>query len=643
MTLGRQLAIAISVVFLVALAGLQVIYLRSVQAHLQQQLESLAQDAATSLGLSLGAMMKSVDPTLAETIINPVFDRGHYSRVQFAAASGEIVVDRALPLADGDYPEWFTSLFPLHAPSAQSMVSAGWRQLGKLSVTMHPRFAYEQLWSTARDTVVYLVLVYLLVLAAMRAFLRGILQPLAAVERAAQDIAARNFVSIGLRPRARELARVVEAINLLSRQVDDAITAETKRAERLQTAAYHDDVTGLANAQGFATHFDSIYEADDEEFVGIVALVQVAELAEINTRLGAERCNELLQALGRRVAEIAAAAQGSAGRWRGALLIVAAPDPKAPDALLAELRAACSAVVAEYGLEGLERCYCGAAELRTGSMPLAGLVHVAEEALLAARSSEDGIALLPAVQAGTAQSQDSASAARDALHEGRIELAGQPVFRYSDHRRLHTEIMARLRDARGNLITAAQFMPALAAQGLVEDLDRSVIELALRAARAREDEVLALNVSIRSVQSAAFSAWLVARLGEQRGVAKRVVFELAEHAARQDEPAAATFARAVRAAGAGFAIDRFGVYRDSLVLVQRLRPAYVKLAGVHTPGLLKDAGARFFAEALIAAAQRLEVPVIAQNLEDDATFQAIAALGFAGYQGNLGGGAVPWR
>jgi len=34
--------------------------------------------------------------------------------------------------------------------------------------------------------------------------------------------------------------------------------------------------------------------------------------------------------------------------------------------------------------------------------------------------------------------------------------------------------------------------------------------------------------------------------------------------------------------------------------------------------------------------------VIAQSVEDESIYQAIAGLGFAGYQGNLGGAASPW-
>src|SRR5260221_260773 len=272
MTLGRQLAYAISTIFLVALVGVQAIHLRSTHTHLQRQLESLAQDAATSLGLSLGALLRGPDAVLAETVIKPAFDRGHYARIDFLSATGELVVGKVLPPEEGSYPAWFAGLFPLESPTAESLVSAGWRQLGKVRVTVHPRYAYEQLWATARDTVLYMLIIYGAALFALQLFLRGVLRPLAAVEAAGQAISSRNFVTLKLKPSTRELARVVEAMNTLSRKVNEAIEVESRRAEKLHSVAYGDPVTGLLNGRGFAARFESAYEGEHEPFGGVLAL-----------------------------------------------------------------------------------------------------------------------------------------------------------------------------------------------------------------------------------------------------------------------------------------------------------------------------------------------------------------------------------
>jgi len=328
MTLGRQLGYAVSAMFLVALVGVQTIHLRSAQAHLQQQLDALAQDAATSLGLSLGTLMRGGDAAMAETVINPAFDRGHYQRIEYVSAAGERLVEKTLHAEEGRYPAWFVKLFPLNSPTAESLVSAGWRQLGKVRVTVHPRFAYEQLWGTARDTLLYLLLIYAAAMVFLHVFLRGILRPLAAVEQAAQAISSRSFVTLAIRPRTRELGRVVEAMNALSRKVNDVLEAETRRAEVLQAAAYQDPLTGLLNGRGFAARFESGYD-EGQAFSGVLAIAEFGDLAALNKELGTERCDEMLRTVYREMDEMARADGGFVGRWTGSLTIMALPQLRA--------------------------------------------------------------------------------------------------------------------------------------------------------------------------------------------------------------------------------------------------------------------------------------------------------------------------
>jgi len=643
-TLGRQLGLAMSALFLAALVGVEAIHLRSAQRNLQQSLEALAQDAATSLGLSLGTLLRAGDAAMAETVVRPVFDRGHYQRIEYRAASGEPLVDKALPAQEGAYPAWFARLFPLNAPTAESLVTAGWRQLGKVRVSVHPRYAYEQLWTTARDTLLYLALIYAAAMVALHFFLRGMLRPLGAVERAAQAISARNFVTLGIRTRTRELASVVEAMNTLSHKVNEAIESETRRAEHLQGVVYGDPVTGVMNARGFTARFESAYEGEGEAFAGILAMVEFADLAALNGQIGPERCNALLRAVYREMAEMAKASGGFIGRWTSAVTVMALPHVAGAAARerLSAISKRVSVTMSEHGVERPGRIFCGAVETDGGgAAALLALTHAAEAALAEAREAADGIALAPAASAEGDAHADRVEVVRDALHARRLHLAGQTACRMSDHRALHVEIMARLRDADGTELVAAQFMPIVAAHGLVQELDRSVIERVLELARSR-GEMVSINVSMRSAEEPAFVDWLAGLLRREQAMARRLAFEIAEHGVVKNEAAATRFAGAVTRAGAAFAIDNFGVHRDSLAFVPRLKPAYIKLAGAHTPRMVSDPGARFFAESVIRAARQLDIPVIAQMIEDDETFQSLGALGFAGYQGNLIGRPSPW-
>ena len=203
MTLFKQLFYGASLLFLLVLAGVEAIYLTNARHYMQQQLESHSQDAATSLGLWLATIKPFEDRALIGTVVNTSFDRGYYQSIRVVSAKGETLVEKTLPPAQGEVPRWFAQLFPLHPPKAESLITANWQQLGRVLVTSHPNFAYLQLWHTAAQTLLLLLLVYALALVALRAFLGSILRPMGEIERAAIAIGERDFKTIALAPKAR--------------------------------------------------------------------------------------------------------------------------------------------------------------------------------------------------------------------------------------------------------------------------------------------------------------------------------------------------------------------------------------------------------------------------------------------------------
>jgi diguanylate cyclase (GGDEF)-like protein len=648
MTIGRQLIIAVSVICFVALLGVQTIHVRSAQRHLQDQLESLAQDTATSLGLTLGAMLRKNDIALAETVINPVVDRGHYALVEFASLDRATLVTKTLPVNDaGNYPHWFAALFPLTAPSAESLVSSGWRQLGKVTVKGHPRYAYEQLWTTARNTAIYLLMIYAAGLLALRLFLHGVLGPLAAIERAAQAISARSFIAIDIRPATRELARVVDAMNILSRKVREAIATETTRADTLQRVAYIDEVSGLLNRRGLAAHFDNTYGDERGAFNGVFALIELPDLGPINREIGPHRCDELLQAVARATESVTTSRNGQTARRGGALFALLVPEinvDTARDALV-ELQSRIGMIIAEHGAGGRLPVCVGVAAAPDARANLDTLANAAETMLVRAREQDDGnIAwhVLSAEVSGR-KGADALSAVRDALAAHRVQLVGQPVLSLPERTLLHTEIMARLSDASGAVMTATDFIAIVAQHGLIRRLDEVVIESACRAVReANNDQAIAINLSVRSLEDSGFVEWLTSTLQTFKPIASRLVFEISEHGVVQNEAAVARLAAALARYGASFAIDHFGVHRNSLALIQHLKPAYLKLSHVHTKHLLSDSGTRFYVDAVVRASRQLDIPVIAQNVEDESVIDLLQELGVAGYQGYAVGKPMPW-
>ena len=207
MTLGRQLLLGISLLFALMLCGIEYIHVANTRDFLQNQLRTHAQDTATSLALSLGPVAAAGDSLHEETVVNPVFDRGYFSSIEYRSVSGEVRVRRTLTPGASGVPDWFVHAFAIDSPTGEALVSAGWRQLGRVLVTMHPEFAYQHLWSTTLESLGWLALLYLLALGGATLFVTGILRPLRAVERVAKEIAERHFPVLDIRPRARAAAR----------------------------------------------------------------------------------------------------------------------------------------------------------------------------------------------------------------------------------------------------------------------------------------------------------------------------------------------------------------------------------------------------------------------------------------------------
>ncbi|MDZ4245743.1 MAG: LapD/MoxY N-terminal periplasmic domain-containing protein, partial [Dehalococcoidia bacterium] len=82
MTLYRQLIIFTLVLFFLLFAGTWFAKIDSTRSFLVDQLESHAQDTATSLGLSISQHVVNNDMLTAELMINAVFDRGYYQMIK---------------------------------------------------------------------------------------------------------------------------------------------------------------------------------------------------------------------------------------------------------------------------------------------------------------------------------------------------------------------------------------------------------------------------------------------------------------------------------------------------------------------------------------------------------------------------------
>ncbi len=648
MTLGRQLLIGLSIIFALLVLGIETIFVQNSRRYLQQQLDAHAQETATSLALSLGQGMKSPDPALAETFINPVFDRGHFASIKLLGVDGRPMVSRELGEVRDEIPGAIKRLLPFDAPTGEALVSSGWRQMGRVLVVVHPRFAYAQLWHTVLESLAWLGALYLLALVALRLFLRGILRPLDAIEQAALAIGRREFGEFRLETGTRELQRVGRAMNELSVKIRDAIAQESLRADRLYQQAFEDPLTGALNRRGLIQQAQSLLAEDAELSSGALAFVSMIGLEEVNRSLGAAKGDELIQELGEVIASQAEGGEQLVGRWQGASFAVLLPNRD----------------FAGARTWGESVCRRFAALLREQSVPpdisvSAGLVHFdaqhpewldlerqADQALAEAMQRGDTACVSRPLDVGSTEARSAdewRTRLEDALSSNGLVLYGQKVFSLPGREILHTEIMSRLLESNGRAVAAVAFVPAASRHNLLPLIDRASLnhlwELAGRGNAL--SGAIAVNVSAQSLEDADFRKELRERLIGTPALAERIVFELSGYAVIHNLALAENFAAEVRALGSRFAIDGFELSGASLRVVHRLLPEYVKLAESYSRGIKSDADLRFLVESLIRIVRPLEIRLIASNVEDPGLLEQLSVLGFDGFQGYAGDRPAP--
>ena len=648
MTLFRQLFLGASLLFLSVLIGVEAIYLSNARVYLQQQLESHSQDAATSLALWLATVEPMEDRALIETAVNTSFDRGYYASIQVVSVSGETLVHKQLAPAQGDVPVWFARLFPLVPPSAESLISSGWRQLGRVLVTSHPNFAYLQLWHTGVQTFALLMLVYALALVALRAFLTNILRPLTEIEWAAIAIGERDFRTIALTPKARELGRVVAAMNSLSGKIRRFIEDESTRSEKLQREAYLDPVTGLYNRRGLEHQLQGLLHAEHEVYSGVFILLELEHFKEYNLHQGYQRADELLALLAQTIAGVSTDKAAVCSRFGGASFALAAIniDSSAAAALVGAIGAKVDAVIAEQSLTDEIQFHCGAAFFDAGAPPLPELLSAADMALT--RAQEKGPNTVELIALAELDHRERGSRAwreqiEAAIDNGKLALYAQTVVNLPGRALLQNEVMARILDDGSSPVAAAQFLPMAARHGLMPRLDCQVLDMLIARidAGASLAPVIAINISAQTVADTASRRRLIESLQGRRDIASRLVFEMTEFGAVQVPELTLSFAADVRRLGAQFALDHFGLHRDSLRQLHSLLPHYIKLAPVYTKELTDNQDSRFIVSSLISIASPLEIGVIAQAVESEPVIQLLDEMGFAGYQGYANGRPAP--
>lgn len=222
----------------------------------------------------------------------------------------------------------------------------------------------------------------------------------------------------------------------------------------------------------------------------------------------------------------------------------------------------------------------------------------------------------------------------DALGEGRVLLARQPVIASGTGRVVFNEAFLRMRRTDGHIVSAGAAVPLFEALGWIDMIDRRVLELAFEDL-AREPELcLSVNVSAATLRGSAWHELLSGALTKHPSLAGRLIVELPEAQAVQDLAATVRAFDDLRARGVRTAIDDFGAGHITLQHLRELKVDILKIDGAFVQSIGPSSNGNVFVRALIKFARDLGIETAAEWVRDEESARLLTGWGVTYLQGD---------
>ena len=647
MTLYRQITLSIILLLLTAFLGTVIISTQNLRNFLLTQLESHAQDTATSLGLSLSSPMQAHDMTTITSMIDAIFDRGHYRQLDIVMLNGDTLLSRSSQAQGSKVPKWFINIIDLQPPAAEALIMTGWQQAGKIQVTSHPGYTYGELWSNTVDTFRWFLLLATVITIIGLIAVNILLRPLRLIESQADAICNASYPLQQKLPQTRELRRVVMAMNRMSDKISSIFAEQSALTEGLRTQAYKDPVTGLGNRRYFDRQLQTLLESREESSMGALLLLELHGLSELNLSAGYQEGDQLLQCTAglinnrtRKIDNCFAARISGAGYG----IVAIGMHKDGAEALADEL---CHDLL-QLRADGLTRTenigHVGVA-LWKQQDAVHDLLAEADSALRAAQASGNNnwkrFITSSAAHAPTHGSGHWCRFLQQVIDSESITLFTQPVTAIGDNSigLPHHELLLRILDEGGNPITASVFMPMAERIGLATDIDKLAISKLFEHMETENDTqpAYAVNLSASSLHNPVFIQWLYRRLQSAPACARRLFIEIPEYGALINIQETRNLIERLGTLGCQCGIDHFGRGFYSFGYLRNIKVRYLKIDGSYTRGIDHEEDNQFLIQALTKAAHSVDIAVIAQAVETSAERDTLENMHVDGIQGFLMG------
>jgi diguanylate cyclase (GGDEF)-like protein/PAS domain S-box-containing protein len=234
---------------------------------------------------------------------------------------------------------------------------------------------------------------------------------------------------------------------------------------------------------------------------------------------------------------------------------------------------------------------------------------------------------------------------RHAVADNRFALHCQPIVDLQDHSVVQWELLLRLPDQHGELISPEQFLDAAVRSGSILAIDRWVLQEAMGLIAAERDAgrdvCLSVNLSGNSVGDTSLGGFVARGLAATAIDPSNLVLEISEAVAAAQIDRTHQLAEELAGMGCRVTLDDYGAGAGSIYHVKYLPVDYVKIDGELTQNLPTSATDQLVLDSVVQMSAEHGKRTIAKGVSNPEILEALRSHGVDYAQGFEVGGPGP--
>ncbi|NIB39036.1 EAL domain-containing protein [Pseudomaricurvus alkylphenolicus] len=226
----------------------------------------------------------------------------------------------------------------------------------------------------------------------------------------------------------------------------------------------------------------------------------------------------------------------------------------------------------------------------------------------------------------------------EALSQQRMVLYRQPIVAIDGTGDKHYEVLIRMLDRDNQIVGPANFVPAAEHYGVVDELDRWVVDQVINylGRRHRWDlpvEKYSVNLSGSTLSDPRFTEFVVSAIARAGIDPSQLHFEITETVAIKHLDAALQFMHTLKELGSSFYLDDFGSGLSSFGYLKDLPVDYLKIDGAFVGEMLDDSTSFAMVSTINHLAHVMGLRTVAEFVENDELKDHLADMGVDYVQG----------